>query len=245
MPYRPRAPVRRRKYAKRARRPLRMRRPRVKRAPSSGGTFVVRKVQELLSSVPSAISPGNYTINTANNSITFGTPVAVPGIALNTYDVPFTIRFRLDELTQYGELTQLFDRYKITSCMVKCHYLNFPADSRIVLPYIDYIQDYDDANVLTISQMREKMGVRTKAFTTSKPVITMGVKPRVASEVFNNGITTAYSVPRGGTWINSQYPSVEHYAIKGILRNVYLPATSGASLISWDISYGVALKDVQ
>lgn len=220
------------------------RRLRVKRGPSQGKMFVVRKVQELLSSVPSSVAPGNYALNVTNNSITLGTPVAVPG-GLNMYDIPFTVRFRLDELTSYTELTSLFDRYKITGCLVKCHLLNFPADSRIVAPYIDYIQDYDDANTITVSQMREKMGVKTKAFTTAKPIVTMGVRPRVAQEIYSSGVSTAYAVPRGSTWINAQYPSVEHYAIKGILRNAYLPATAGALPISWDISYGVALKDAQ
>jgi len=240
---------RRRAPASRPRRPRRaLRRYRkMKRlvAPKNGGTFLVRKVQELISSVPSTVSPGLYTINTSNNSVTLGTPVATPAIALNTYDVPFTVKFRLDELTAYTELTQLFDRYKIVSAMVKCNFANYPADNRITLPYIDYVTDYDDASLPTVSGMREKMGVKSKSFSASRPRITMGVRPRVAQEVFNNGVTTSYAVPRGGTWINAQYPGVEHYSIKGVIRNLYLPATQGAQPITWDISYGVALKDIQ
>lgn len=240
---------RRRAPATRPRRPRRaLRRYRkIKRlvAPKHGGTFLVRKVQELISSVPNGISPGQYTINTSNNSITLGVPVATPAVALNTYDVPFVVKFRLDELTAYTELTQLFDRYKIVSAMVKCNFINFPGDTRIPLPYIDYVTDYDDATLPTVSGMREKMGVKSKNFTASRTRVTMGVRPRVAQEVFNNGVTTSYAVPRGGTWINAQYPGVEHYAIKGIIRNLYLPATLGSAPMSWDISYGVALKDIQ
>lgn len=242
MPRRPRAPASRPRRPRRALRRFR----KMKRliAPKNGGTFIVRKVQELISSVPTNIA-GGYSISTSNNSIILGTPVATPAIALQTYDVPFTVKFRLDELTAYTELTSLFDRYKIVSAMVKCNFANYPADTRIPLPYIDYITDYDDASLPTVAGMREKMGVKSKYFSASRPRVTMGVRPRVAQEVFNNGVTTSYSVPRGGTWINAQYPGVEHYSIKGVIRQLYLPNVSGSSPMTWDISYGVALKDVQ
>lgn len=238
-----RAPVRRPRRA--LRRYRKMKKVSSYRPSNSGGTFIVRKVQELISSCPNGLSPGQYTIGTSNNSVILGTPVLAPGTTLNTYDVPFSVKFRLDELTNSTELTNLFDRYKIVSAMVKCNFMNFPGDTRIPLPYIDYIQDYDDANLPTVASMREKMGTKSKTFTASRPRITMGVKPRVAQEIFNNGITTSYAVPRGSTWVNCAYPSVEHYAIKGVIRNLFLPATTGSAPISWDISYGVALKDAQ
>lgn len=231
-------PVRRRKLMKRSRR------YRTRKTPKHGGTFIVRKVQELISSVPTNIA-GGYSFSVSNNSITLGTPVATPAIGLNTYDVPFTIKFRLDELTQSGELTGLFDRYKINSAMIKCSFNNYPGDVRIPLPYIDYLQDYDDAILPTVSGMREKMGVKSKYFSATRNTVTMGVRPRVATEVYGNGINTYYAVPRGSTWINSQYPGVEHYGIKGVIRNIYLPPTQSSSPMTWDISYGVALKDAQ
>lgn len=233
-----RGPMRRRKAPK-----VRRARYARRRVAPKGGTFVVRKVKQLYTS-NSLGTLGGYTVSSANNSLALGTPQAVPNMT-NVYDVPFTIQFRLDELEQYTEFTSLFDSYKIVSCKVKVQSTFFSSTQTATpVPFIDYIQDHDDNTMPSLSLMRQKMGVKTKYFG-SRSNITMGVRPKCATQVYD-GLTTAYAVPGpAGTWLNASHPSVPHYAIKGIVRNVFLPATVNTSPLTWDISYGVALKDIQ
>lgn len=213
-----------------------------RRGPNNGGMFVVRKVKQLYTS-NSLGTLGGYTVSSANNSVALGTPQAVPNMT-SVYDVPFTVTFRLDELEQYTDFTGLFDQYKIVSCKVKVQSTFFAStQTSTPVPFIDYIQDHDDNTMPSLSLMRQKMGVTTKYFG-SRSNVTMGVRPKLATQVYD-GLTTAYAVPGKNPWLNASHPSVPHYGIKGILRNVFLPATVNTSPLTWDISYGVALKDIQ
>lgn len=216
---------------------------RYKKSPATGRLFVVRKVQELHSSYNSAGSPTPYLMYEGNNSVTFGSPVStnIPGC----YDVPFSIQFRLDELTSYTEFSTLFDRYRINSCKVKVQ-TTLATGTQVTTPppFIDYITDHDDASLITPSEMREKMGVKTKYFTGARQAITMGCKPVPANLIYNSGVFNAYGVPKKSPFINMTNTGVPHYAIKGILRNIYLNENASSPL-TWDISYGVVLKDIQ
>lgn len=230
--------------ARAVRRPRYYRRRALKRtAPKTGGMFVVRKVKELMT-LNTLGTLGGYSVSSANNSITLGTPQVAPG-GTSVYDCPFTIQFRLDELENYTELTALFDQYKIVSCKIKVQSTFFSStQTSTPVPFIDYIQDHDDSTMPSISLMRQKMGVKTKYFG-SRSNVSLGVRPK-AAQLLYNGLTSGYAIPnRNGTWINASNPDVPHYSIKGIIRNVYLPAVANSSPLTWDISYGVALKDVQ
>jgi len=111
---------------------------------------------------------------------------------------------------------------------------------------LEYIVDQDDAVLPTLALMREKMGVKTKYFTPTRPAISIGLKPRFADQVFNNGITTAYAIAPRAEYINSTYPGVEHYGIKGVLHNVQLAgAGSGGNLFDVDVTIKVVAKDFQ
>lgn len=201
---------------------------------------VNRKVQEL-STRGTGILGGLTT--TSNNGLFLGTPVAAPG-GSGLYDVPFSVLGRLDELSAYTEFTNLFDQYRIDSVKVQVQTWNASNAPATPLPYVQYLTDKDDAALPSISLMREKMGVKTKYFSANRPAITMGFRPRVASEVFSNGVSTGYGVGRP-MFVNSTYPSVEHYGLKGVIRNLYIPAQAGVSQLTWDITYYLTLKDVQ
>jgi len=236
-----------RRYRKRpARRPRRMarfRRARVARGPSKGFLHVVRRVKELVSS--SQGTAGGYAI-TANNSVFLGSAVPSPA-GTNIFDIPFSIVARLDELQAYTDFTSLFDQYKIKYMKVKVTpAFNTGTQAAIPIPYIEYVTDHDDAQVPSINAMREKMGVKTKYIGSSRPFVQLTVRPKVAlKSVLTNASGTFGNVIAGSMWVNATFPETEHYAIKGVLRNMYIPASAAQSLISWDISIGVDLKDVQ
>lgn len=221
----------------------------VPRGPRNGGFMVVRKLPIITLQSGAAGLAGNIFLSDPTSScLSLATPVATT--VANTFDVPFSMKFRLDQLINVAELTNLADKYRIISVYIKLHYNNGASPTGTTtgptgsLPWIEYIQDRDDANLPTLNVMREKMGVKRKYFSNSRPVLGMACYPVPATEVFQNGITTAYTVPSRAPYVNSTYPGVEHYGIKGVFHKLWLPSTVN-SLIDIDIGFKVALKDIQ
>lgn len=240
--------VRRRRPASRPRRMprstwLKARVRRIPRVPRNGGTFIIRKVKELVSTTNGIA--GGYAITT-NNSVVLGTPTAAAG-GLNMYDVPFAVIGRLDELSNFTELTGLFDQFKISFIKVKVQSAYIAGTGAVTpIPFIDYLADHDDGVPPNATSFRDRMGVKTRYFSAVRPSITLSCKPKVIArgQLTAAGAQNTSLVPRP-MWVNSAYPETEHYSIKGILRNVYLPASANTSVLTWDVSLGVALKDVQ
>lgn len=208
----------------------------------AGGMFVVRKAKEIVSSGSGIL--GSYTVTGAQNAVALGTPVSQPG-GNGLYDIPFAITARLDDVVNYTELTALFDQYKITSMKVSVQGWNASGAPGTPLPFVQYIQDHDSNVLPTVTGFRERMGVKTKYLTASRPAVTMGVRPKCAPEVYAAGGGIGYQVPTRQLWLNTLNTNIEHYGITGILRNVYIPAQAGVSILTWDVSYGIALKDIQ
>lgn len=181
--------------------------------------------------------------------LSLGTPVLITGTA-NCYDIPFAMKFRLDQLMNSNDITNISDQYKINSVKVKVHVNGqstyYLGNAGSVQPWIEYIQDYDDATVPTLAQIREKMGVRTKYFSGVSQAVTMGVRPRIADVVFGSGVSNAYAINKRAQFLDCNYPNVEHYGLKGVLHNVQLPGTSNvSSLFDWDVTQYVTASRLQ
>lgn len=169
---------------------------------------------------------------------------ASPGTT-NQYDVAFSLKFSLNQLLSFTDITQIADQYKLNSVLVRlASGFQVATGTGAAVPYVEYIQDHDDAAVPSLNLMRTKMGVKTKYFGPNRNIIKMGVRPRVSDEIYSTGISTGYSVGRP-QWINCDYPAVEHYAIKGIIHNMVLNGTPNSALLNWDISFNVSAKDLQ
>lgn len=243
-------PLLKKKYAPKRRlvRRKRLARPR-RRVPSAGSFHIARKTALIQTYSNSAVS-GTMVLNDPSGTcLSLGTPVAITGTT-NCYDIPFAMKFRLDQLMNSTDITNISDQYKIKSVKVKVHingvsnmYLN---NAGSVQSWIEYIQDYDDATVPTLAQIREKMGVKTKYFTASRMSVSMGVRPRLADVVFGSGVSNAYAINKKSQFIDCNYPNAEHYGIKGVLHNVQLSgSTNVSSLFDWDVTQYVTAARLQ
>lgn len=237
----------RHKFGRRLRK-LRQRKNLAKAGGKHGGMFVVRKFQQIVTQNLSGYA-GSYQVGPpgiTQNCLYLGTIMPSPlGSTTNLYDVPFALQFRLDDVVGLTDFTNLFDKYKITSAKIKVQTtLNVASQNSVPIPFIDYVVDRDDVTPPSPQEMREKMGVKTKYFTANRPTITMGVKPTPLSEVYSSPYNGG-SIYRRAPYINMANNDVPHYGIKGIIRNLYIPAESGNAGLTWDVSLGLALKDVQ
>lgn len=181
------------------------------------------------------------------NSIFFGTPVAAVSGVTGMYDVPFSVIARLDDTIGSGELTTLFDEYKIVGLTAKFQTTyTVAANTNQALPYIEFKRDVDDSSPPTISEMRQSGDVVTKYFSSSNVKVSMWARPRPSQVVYGNASQlSAYATGRTGTWVDCANPGVEHWAFKGIIRNWYLPSATNQSAITIDIQLAVATRGAQ
>lgn len=210
----------------------------------NGGFSLIRKLP-VITLGSSAAGAGLATLTDPTGTCLAYNVLGLSPGTTNQYDVAFSLKFQLNQLLSFTDITQIADQYRINNVLVKlASAFQVSTGFGAAVPYVEYIQDHDDANVPTLSLMRTKMGVKTKYFGPTKTLIKMGVRPKTADEIYNNGVTTAYGV-NNRQWINCDYPAAEHYAIKGILHNVPLTGVANQGLMNFDISFSVSAKDLQ
>lgn len=214
------------------------------RKPSKGFICVKRKHPEIY--VRNSAVAGVAQLNDPTGTcVTLGAPIA--DAVGGTYSIPFSMTFRLDQVINSTDITNLCDAYKLKYVRVGVTYQSTQASvgSLGIMPNITWIQDHDDAGVpASINALREKMGAKFRTFGFNK-IVHIGIQPRVADTTFNNGVTSAYAVAKQ-MWMNTTYAGAEHYAIKGILSNVNLAATASTlTAFKFDITTTVYGKDFQ
>lgn len=214
-----------------------------KRNPSTGSLYLKRRLP-LVSVYASTTSAGLIQTNNAS-VISLGIPVAAQTGGTNYLDVPFSMTLQLDQLQSYTDITNIADRYRIMKASVKV--LSNPATfySGAPLTYLEICNDRDDNAAPTVGSFREKMGIKTKTFNNVGSA-TVSCYPVPAMSAYQSGITTAYTVPSRAPYFNMSYPSVPHYCLKGIIRNMYAPGVAAsAATVHFDINVSVHARDIQ
>lgn len=178
-----------------------------------------------------------------NNMLLIGTPaVATGGWG---YDIPFTMKFTHAAMINNGELTALFDLYKIVGVKVFVTYNHnvSTASGTSGMPSLIWWPDPDNAAVETVSDIRERMGLIRKPYTSDKRTRCMTLKsPRKMAALFDEA-TGALNVaqPLRG-WTDCDDVNIPHYGIKGMLENVQLPTVAGTSFFKFDVQLIVQYK---
>lgn len=212
---------------------------------SKGFLCVKRKHPELYVR-NSAVAGVAQLIDPTGTCLLLGAPIADGGGA-GTYSIPFSMTFRLDQVINSTDITNLCDAYKLKYVQIGLTYQSTQSSvgGLQIMPNLTWVQDHDDSSVPTsINQLREKMDSKFKTFGFNK-LLKIGVQPRVADTVFNNGITSAYSQAKP-LWLDSNSPGVEHYSIKGIIGNVNLSSSATvSSYFKFDVTTTVYGKDFQ
>jgi len=146
--------------------------------------------------------------------------------------------FKLNSVQGVADFTGLFDQYKIDKVVLKCMFqsnaVGLAQDSQVaasksgVLPILYYTQDLDDAaapNGVTVVQQYARAKSRVL---NANEEFSITVVPRVARQVFQNGVASGYE-NAGGARIDNGYPNVEHYGMKYWVRNWFGPTTDNTN----------------
>lgn len=217
----------------------------IKTLPKGGFTIKRKGIPALVQCTGTGGIESINTAGGASTSFLVGAPVeAYESSSLNrVYDVPFSMLFALDQLFAYTDITSISDRYRIANVQIKIHGYNVAQVNGAVnyAPnmFVEYITDYDDATTPSIQQFSEKMGSRTKGFN-QQGMLTLNVRPRIPMMTGEQNV----SIPSRSVFIDCSAPTQEHYAIKGILRNVSLFDVKSLGL-KVHFVYTVIVRDLQ
>lgn len=145
--------------------------------------------------------------------------------------------FTLSSVTNYSELTTLYDQYHINAVTMKFHLVSNP--DRLTTPGTDpaanyltppnypklwYYRDYDDSAPLTLTQMREVGKAKFKIMRPNS-VISIRVRPAVLTQLYRTAVTTGYT-PSWPKRLDCTQADIPHYGLKWILE------TDGVSLFN-------------
>jgi len=149
------------------------------------------------------------------------------------YDICYACPFRFTDLQNRASFAALYDAYKFGKVSLNLEYLNNVslAAGQGLMPtsYMYWDQDDDTIppNLLSISG---KQGVKIRQFgDKSKTTQRISFVPKPQS-VVTIGATgsplVAAGIPGKNMWLDCVEPGVAHYAIKGVITDVYLPGNA-------------------
>lgn len=219
------------------------------RRPSTGYFIIKRRIPMFnVYSTGSTTLPNIITNNP--NVLKIGSVVASANNLTGWWDVPFAFEFHLQDLQDSSDLTSICDRYKILKAdIIIQNSMNF-ATTPTIPTFVQYVHDWDDSSAPTINFLNTKMGLKNKGFN-SLGQCKLRTYPKVAQAVFNNGIpgsvVSTAQVASKAVYLDSAYPEIPHFGLKGVLRNVYGAgsATQGVGSCTFDVVLTVACKDLQ
>lgn len=171
------------------------------------------------------------------------------GLLPNTYQYGGSIQFRLNAVADYSDLTQLFDRYKITGVKVKMLYQQNIADAQSVgaLPVMWYAQDFDDSLVPTSStDVQVKQYAKTRILNGNRE-FSLFIRPRISKSLVSADTTSAGASSEKPCYVDCAYPQVPHYGLKFWVDGWHAgsPSQAIAQALRIQTTYYLKLKDTQ
>ena len=140
-------------------------------------------------------------------------------ILSGTNSVFATYTFTLAQsLPNYAELTNVFDQYRIVYVIAKFRLIAPPEATNTPLlqqffPDIACAVDHDDSAAATSMNALYEYGKCKTGILKPGVWFTYKCRPTALSSIYR-GVTSAYSVTPGKTWIDAAYTDVPHYGLK-------------------------------
>lgn len=164
----------------------------------------------------------------------------------NVSEVFTSYTFKLSDLPNYTEFTNLFDRYRILKVAVilvpnwTTNDLNPVTSTERTNPSIYSVIDYtEDGTPASLSEMYEDSQCKiTRGGRIHKRVFT----PAVLASSFETITTTAYT-PKWKQWITTDDPATPHYALKLAGDKTY--TSSNNFTVKVFMTYYIQCKDIK
>lgn len=173
-----------------------------------------------------------------------------------------TMTFKLSDTINYTEFDVLYDRFMITTVVVKVRLVTNPdgvvyANNLNVdpvtsarwntanwYPRLFYCKDYDDSTAETLAQLRER--AKTKMIVLKPNMYhKIVIRPSVLVQGYYTSLTPGY-VPKWNQWVDMQNNSLPHYGLKyNVDCSGLNPQDTYPFKIEWEYTYYFKCKDVR
>lgn len=195
-----------------------VRRPRAARLPR-GMSIKPHSFHRWITGFPSGQTGVTYCTYDPSTSVITST--------INNTTSEFSMQFAFSSLPRVTEFTQLFDAYMITKVLVQIKMISNPDASNIVnnttnvnvnnfYPTIWYSPDYDDANTVSLPDIKEFERVRHKVLCPNRPV-NIVLRPRPITQVYRTAVSTGYQVHTKPVWLDCGQADIPHYGLKSVI----------------------------
>lgn len=189
-------------------------------------------------------SNNTSTLSTNNNDTGFTLGSLFNDTVTDTKGVPFVHIFKLSQMPNYSEFTSLFDKYKICKIVYTLMFQQntAPMNGNSVLPLIHICSDDDDATVpSSLTELQQRANCKRRVLGNTV-MIKYTFRPKIAAAIYNTALSTGYAIKSG--YINTDYPDVPHYGIKGMINNLWLTTNNNVAFTIEPVYY-LALKEVK
>lgn len=172
------------------------------------------------------------------------TPITVPNTSVTGYKGG-GLQWQLSDVPNASEFTALYDQFKIlkikTYIVMRANVnsLNDSAgNNNIGMPNIICAEDLDDVtapsdNLAGYQVVQQYARSKAMSFTPEKRVFRFTVVPAVSTQIFESGVSTAYS-PKRLQWISTNDPTTPHYGMKYVIE---VPISGGT--VGVDVAFDV------
>lgn len=147
------------------------------------------------------------------------------------------IEFKLSDVPNQSEFSNLFDQYIITGVMFQIKLTTNPDANYIpsqstngacnFYPTIWYVPDHDDSGTVTLPQIKEFEKVRHKVLYPNRETNIM-LRPTTLQQIYNTATTAGYAVNRNREFLDMATPNIPHYGLKFVIdfEGVTMPSTT-------------------
>lgn len=152
--------------------------------------------------------------------------------------VPSGRSFRLDQVTNFTNLTNLFDQFRIDTVEISFMLRGLPS-TVIAYPRVIVFPDFDDAATpVSSAVINNRPRLSKHTFTPDEPEFRIALKPRLAQAAFN-GSFSAYSQPNTSVYVDCAYPATDHYGLKFAFENF----DNTSTMIDYSVKFWLTMRN--
>ena len=152
-------------------------------------------------------------------------PVDITGAQYN-----LGLVFKLEDVKGVADFADLYDRYKLTTCILRFKLVNNPDTTWVLntanpanatanptnwFPKLWYCPDYDDNTAETLAELKERAKTKCVVLRPNK-IVKIVVKPAVTVQTYRTATSTGYA-PTWNQWIDMANRDVPHYGLKFVV----------------------------
>lgn len=177
-----------------------------------------------------------------------------PNITVNGLTGAIGWEFKISDVVNYAEFTNLFDQFILTKCIITLRLITNPDSASVTnlsapvqitnwFPNIWYVPDYDDSNAETLDSIKERIGVKCR---TLKPdrALRIVIRPKCLVQTYVTALATGYAPKR--MYVDCTQAAMPHYGLKTVVDSMGLdPNDTYPFVISQERQYFFTLKNVR